>query len=249
MTNDTDEQAINLAEPLEEIVSQAALIVRGAVLSADPVAPIADGRYPPQTAVVRIDEVLKGSADSAELTIAKPDSAYYLTADAADVEPDAELDGLFALGVTDGVPTLIGYHGVHDARQRPEFDRLLAGLPGDVPAPTEAEIRALAEQADAVVAGPAVAEGPIDFGHGDAEFTAAAVVDVQEVLAGEATLGKLHVIRGRNVFEVGARWGFPTDIPNIGVYFLDLSSEPAVVLNPIDPFRYQARAVSRALGD
>lgn len=250
MSDASSEQAINLAEPLDQIVAEAELIVHGSVVSAEPAAAGGDaGEYPPQTAVVRVDEVLKGAAPVGDLEVAKPASAYYVTAEPAAASPGRHA-GLFVLRAgADGTPELFGYQGVHDDRQRQEFDRLLAGLPQQVAPPSDADIRALAARADAVVVGPATADGPVDFRLGDTEYTAAARVDVQDVLQGDLAPGELQVIRGRNVFEVGGRWGFPTDIPNVGVYFLDLSSEPAVVLNPVDPFRYQARAVARALSD
>lgn len=241
----SDDGAVNLAEPLEQIVAEADLIVRGDVVAVD-VAVDSDGaddgagEFGPQTASVAVDTVLKGDARVGELTIVKPRSAYRL---------EVGRSGVFVLQVTgDGAPTLFGYHGVHDARRFPEFERVLAGLPRLVPPPTDEEIRALAARADAIVVGPAVADGPVDFALGEHEYTAAARIDVQDVIAGDVPLGELPVLRRVSVFEVGARWGFPTDAPNPGVYFLDTSTVPAAVLNPIDPFQYQARAVRRALG-
>ncbi len=246
MTDTSNERAINLAEPLEAIVADADVIVHATVLRAEPdVAGDAD-RFGAQDAVVLVDEVLKGDLTPGEVNVAKPDSAYYLTA-RADAPAAGRHRGLFVLRAGPDGLSLFGYHGVHDDAHRPEFDRLLAGLPGDVAPPTDAEILELAARADAIVVGAAVASGPVDFRRGATEYTAAATVEVHDVLQGELAEAELPVIRGRAVFAIGARWGFPTDLPTIGVYFLDTTATPAVVLNPVDPFLYQPRAVAQVL--
>jgi len=239
------DRAIDPAEPIDAIAEQAVTLVEGSVVAADPELS-GEGPFEAQSAVIAVRRVLKGDAAAGEITVAKPESGYFLTADPSDPSPQARTAGLFAL---DGEGHLVGYVGVYSAEAVPQFERVLAGLPADVPAPTTAQVGEWAAAADTVVIGWVDAVGqPVEFSYGPAQYAKSGTLHVDAVLAGELADAELAVVRGPSVFEVGAKWGFRTDNSFAsGVFFLDTSSSPAVVLNGAAPWQVSERAARQAL--
>ena len=73
----------------------------------------------------------------------------------------------------------------------------------------------------------------------------AATVAVDKVVRGEVARPSSRSCASCSISAPG--WGFPTDVPMFGVYFLDTSDSPAAVLDPVDPSLYQPRLVERVL--
>lgn len=242
--------AVNVVEPFDELVAGATTIAVVTVTSADPNAVTLnpDGGYPAQSAELQVLDVLAGTVGADSIEVTKPAGAYFLTAEENAGQPDARHHGIVFLD--DSSPAaLLGYLGVHsgpyDLRRTV---RTIAGLPPDEPAPTDEEIHALADRADAVVLGYATGR-PASVEHTFAgyEFSSEADLQVASTLAGQEVTGTISVRRGDVPDSPGGPWGFRTDTFVNAVYFLDLSTEPPTVLNPSEPSLYPRWLVEPAL--
>ena len=236
----------NPAERISDLVADADVIAFGVVESVEPAVTDAgaDG-FPAQTAVVRVDDVLKGDASST-ITVSKPDAtAYYLT-EGSGFSYDARHEGMFVLkAVGDAGYELFGYVGVHDdAGDWQKFERVLAGLPENAPVATPAQLAEWTAQADIVVFASARGDDDDIVLHTPrADFAASATLTPIDVLKGEL-LEPLHVVQGPQPDVAGGTWAFPVkDEGQTGVFFIDTSSGTPTVINTVNPSSINRRKV------
>lgn len=236
----------NPSEPISELVAGADVITFGTVESVEPAVADADAaEFPAQTAIVRVDNTLKGDA-AATITVSKPaGTAYYLAA-----QPEASFDsrheGIFVLASAgeDGYE-LFGNVGVHDDWGNwQKFERVIAGLPEAAPTATKEEIAAWTAQADIIVfASARGADHDIVVQTPRAAFSASATLTPIEVLKGEMP-EPLDVVQGPQPEVIGGTWAFPVkDAGQTGVFFIDTSSGTPTVINTSNPSLVNRRKV------
>lgn len=236
----------NPSESISTLVAEADVIVFGTIESVDPVVPDAGpGEFPAQTAVVRVDDVLKGDAP-ATITVSKPAGTRYHLTDRSEFTYDSRHEGVFVLkaGGEAGYE-LFGNVGVHDDWGNwQKFERVLAGLPETAPAATKDELAAWTAQADIIVFASARGDDDDIVVHTPrADFSASATLTPIDVLKGEMS-EPLDVVQGPQPDVAGGTWAFPvTDNGQTGVFFIDTSSGTPTVINTVDPTGISRRKV------
>jgi len=238
--------APNPSESISELVTGADVIAFGTVESVEPQVTDAEAdEFPAQTAVVRVDDVLKGDA-AATITVSKPaGTAYYLTE-----QPNSAYvsrnEGIFVLRAAgESGYELFGNVGVHDDWGNwQKFERVLAGLPETAPAATKEELAVWTAQADVIVfASARGADDDIVVHTPRADFSASATLTPIEVLKGEMA-EPLDVVQGPQPEVPGGTWAFPVkDEGQTGVFFIDTSSGTPTVINTVNPSSINKRKV------
>lgn len=230
--------APNPSEPISELVAGADVIAFGTIESVDPVVGDAEAKeFPAQTAVVRVDDVLKGDAP-ATITVLKPAGTKYYLTDQPTGSYESRNEGIFVLTAAgDAGYELFGNVGVHDDWGNwQKFERVLGGLPEHAPAATKAELAAWTAQADIVVfASARGADDDIVVHTPRVDFSASATLKPIEVLKGEMP-EPLDVVQGPQPDVIGGTWAFPVkDEGQTGVFFIDTSSGTPTVINTVNP--------------
>jgi hypothetical protein len=248
------DEATDPAEPIQELVADADLIVTGSVIEVEPSINAINATnaqtFDPQTATIAVESTLKGDVEPGKLTITKPESPYFL-AGASDARNDRKVrsGGIFVLRDTGDKPTLFGYVGVHDHEFAPQwFDRVLAGLPPKLPPPTNDQLSEWAARSDVIVFAAATGDaGRVEMRTPRLDWAEAGTLEPIEVLKGDLA-GHIEVARGPQPTLPGGTWAFPVQKERTGVFFLDMSSEPPTVINtaaPWDVFSHQVRRILR----
>jgi hypothetical protein len=244
------DQATDPAEPIKSLVADADLIVTGSVIEVSPSISTADATtFESQTATIEVESVVKGDVALGKLTIAKPESPYFLAeASGAPSASKARSGGIFVLRNTGDTPTLFGHVGVHDHEFAPQwFARVLAGLPDKLPPPTDDELAAWVAGADVIVFAAATGDaGRVETRTPRLDWAEAGTLEPIEVLKGELT-GPVAVARGPQPSLPGGTWAFPVQKERTGVFFLDLSSEPPTVINTAAPWDVPAQQIRQLL--
>ncbi|WP_102193361.1 hypothetical protein [Microbacterium aurantiacum] len=236
----------NPSEPISELVTGADVIAFGTVESVDPVVEDAEAKeFPAQTAVVRVDDVLKGDA-AATITVSKPAGTTYYLTDQTEFSYDSRHEGIFVLtGAGEAGYELFGNLGVHDDWGNwQKFERVLAGLPEHAPAATKAELAAWTAQADIIVFASARGDADDIVVHTPpADYAASATLTPIEVLKGDMP-EPLDVVQGPQPDVAGGTWAFPVkDEGQTGVFFIDTSSGTPTVINTTNPSVINRRKV------
>lgn len=242
------DQATDPAEPIENLVADAELIVTGSVIDVDPSVDTTDAAtFDAQTATIEVESVLKGDVAPGKLTISKPESPYFL-ASATPGSSKGRSGGIFVLRNVGDTPTLFGHVGVHDHEFAPQwFSRVLAGLPVRLPSPTRDQLVEWVAAADVIVFAAATGDaGSVESRTPRLDWASAGTLEPIEVLKGELA-GPVDVVRGPQPSLPGGTWGFPVQQERTGVFFLDTSSGPATVLNTAAPWDVNAHQVRQLL--
>jgi hypothetical protein len=247
---DGGDQATDPAEPIENLVADADLIVTGSVIEVDPAIDATGAEtFDSQTATIEVESTLKGAVEPGKLAITKPESPYFL-AEASDASSDrkARSGGIFVLKDTGDTPTLFGYVGVHDHEFAPQwFDRALAGLPVKLPPPTKDQLTEWVAGADVIVFAAATGDaGRVETRTPRLDWAEAGTLEPIEVLKGELT-GPVDVARGPQPSLPGGTWAFPVQKERTGVFFLDMSGEQPTVINTAAPWDVPAQQVKQLL--
>jgi hypothetical protein len=247
---DGGDAATDPAEPITDLVANADLIVTGSVIEVDPAIDATDtSTFAAQTATIEVSAAMKGDVPPGKLTIAKPESAYFL-AEATDASSDrkARSGGVFVLRNTGDTPTLFGYVGVHDHEFAQQwFERVLAGLPVKLPPPTKDELTQWVSTSDVIVFGAATGDaGRVETHTPRLDWADAGTVEPIEVLKGDLP-GPVAASRGPQPSLPGGTWGFPVQTERTGVFFLDTSSGQPVVVNTAAPWDVNIHQVRQLL--
>lgn len=246
----TTDAATDPAEPIKELVADADLIVTGSVIEVEPsIDDTSAQTFDAQTATIEVESTVKGDVEPGKLTIAKPESSYFL-AEASDASSDrkARSGGIFVLRDTGDTPTLLGHVGVHDHEFAPQwFDRVLADLPVKLPPPTKDQLEEWVAGADVIVFAAATGDASrVETRTPRLDWAEAGTLEPIEVLKGELT-GPVAVARGPQPSLPGGTWAFPVQKERTGVFFLDMSSAPPTVINTAAPWDVQAQQVRQLL--